>query len=85
MIQAPRIMLNRLCALCHLIVPCCCTLAHILMDTGIAFEQTISGVSGTKTVQCGRRPDAMKFWLMWKARGHQGFAHLVDNALRLSK
>ena len=29
-------------------------------------------------MQCGRKVDAMKFWLMWKARGDSGMAGHVD-------
>ena len=37
-------------------------------------------VIGDKTVQCGRKVDSFKFWLMWKSRGHQGMAKVVDIA-----
>ena len=29
--------------------------------------------TGDKTIQCGRRPDAFKLWLAWKAKGEVGF------------
>ncbi|KAF4519829.1 hypothetical protein B566_EDAN006843 [Ephemera danica] len=33
--------------------------------------------TGDKHVQCGRRADVLKFWLMWKAKGTQGLtAHI---------
>lgn len=35
---------------------------------------------GDKTVQCGRKVDAMKAWLMWKALGDDGMAAAVDRA-----
>ncbi|MHC4119054.1 MAG: pyridoxal phosphate-dependent decarboxylase family protein [Planctomycetota bacterium] len=35
---------------------------------------------GHKTAQCGRRGDAFKFWLMWKARGRSYFQRRVDNS-----
>lgn len=35
---------------------------------------------GHKTVQCGRKVDSLKLWLMWKALGDTGMAALVDNA-----
>ena len=38
-------------------------------------------ITGTKTILCGRRPDAMKFWMMWKARGHRGFQEIIDKAM----
>ena len=35
---------------------------------------------GDKTVQCGRKSDAFKLWLMWKARGDEGVTDIVDRA-----
>uniref|UniRef100_A0A182XX13 Uncharacterized protein n=1 Tax=Anopheles stephensi TaxID=30069 RepID=A0A182XX13_ANOST len=40
----------------------------------------ISYDTGDKSVQCGRKVDAFKFWLMYKARGSDGLEALVDNA-----
>ena len=40
----------------------------------------VSYDTGDKTIQCGRKVDAFKLWLMWKARGDDGFEELVDNA-----
>ena len=33
---------------------------------------------GERSLQCGRRADALKVWLSWKAIGNQGFADKVD-------
>lgn len=33
---------------------------------------------GQKSIQCGRRADALKVWLSWQVHGHQGFANKVD-------
>lgn len=33
---------------------------------------------GEKSIQCGRRADALKVWLSWKAVGHDGFANKID-------
>jgi glutamate/tyrosine decarboxylase-like PLP-dependent enzyme len=33
---------------------------------------------GEKSIQCGRRADALKVWLSWKALGNQGFADKID-------
>jgi len=35
---------------------------------------------GDKTVQCGRKVDSFKFWMMWKAVGYDGMRLHVDNA-----
>ncbi|XP_053671217.1 cysteine sulfinic acid decarboxylase [Anopheles nili] len=40
----------------------------------------ISYDTGDKSVQCGRKVDAFKFWLMYKARGSAGLEAIVDNA-----
>ncbi|XP_065343083.1 cysteine sulfinic acid decarboxylase-like [Cloeon dipterum] len=37
--------------------------------------------SGDKSVQCGRKVDAYKLWLMWRKRGDEGLSRLVDNAV----
>ncbi|KAJ9575200.1 hypothetical protein L9F63_025847, partial [Diploptera punctata] len=34
--------------------------------------------TGDKYLQCGRRADVFKFWLMWKAKGTLGFEKHVD-------
>ena len=33
---------------------------------------------GERSIQCGRRADALKVWLSWKAVGNQGFAAKID-------
>lgn len=33
---------------------------------------------GERSIQCGRRADALKVWLSWKAIGNQGFADKID-------
>ena len=33
---------------------------------------------GDRTIQCGRKSDAMKLWLAWKLRGDEGFAKCID-------
>ncbi|KAF3845508.1 hypothetical protein F7725_008671 [Dissostichus mawsoni] len=38
---------------------------------------------GDKTVQCGRKDDCLKLWLMWKAVGSIGLAERVDKAFNL--
>ncbi|XP_034244464.1 glutamate decarboxylase 2 isoform X2 [Thrips palmi] len=41
----------------------------------------VSWDTGDKSMQCGRKVDAFKLWLLWKARGDDGLAALVDNAM----
>ncbi|KAL7731648.1 hypothetical protein ACLKA6_000944 [Drosophila palustris] len=45
----------------------------------------ISYDTGNKSVQCGRKIDAFKFWLMLKARGYGQYGHLVDHAIDMSR
>ncbi|XP_058529785.1 cysteine sulfinic acid decarboxylase isoform X3 [Ochotona princeps] len=41
--------------------------------------------TGDKVVQCGRRVDCLKLWLMWKAQGDQGLELRVDRAFTLAR
>lgn len=41
--------------------------------------------TGDKSLSCGRKVDAFKFWLMWKRRGMLGFERLIDNAFECSE
>ncbi|XP_017889886.1 glutamate decarboxylase 1 [Ceratina calcarata] len=41
----------------------------------------VSWDTGDKSVQCGRKVDGAKFWLMWKARGTKGLRKSVDVAM----
>lgn len=41
--------------------------------------------TGDKVVQCGRRVDCLKLWLMWKAQGGQGLECRIDQAFSLTR
>ncbi|XP_028986654.1 glutamate decarboxylase 1 isoform X2 [Betta splendens] len=41
----------------------------------------VSYDTGDKSIQCGRHVDVFKFWLMWKAKGSQGFGSQVNKCL----
>jgi sulfinoalanine decarboxylase / aspartate 1-decarboxylase len=41
--------------------------------------------TGDKSLSCGRKVDAFKFWLMWKKRGSVGFERLIDNAFEMAE
>jgi glutamate decarboxylase len=45
----------------------------------------VSYDTGDKSIQCGRLNDVFKLWLMWKAKGRQGFERQVDNSMHLAK
>jgi glutamate/tyrosine decarboxylase-like PLP-dependent enzyme len=38
---------------------------------------------GERSLQCGRRADALKVWLSWKAVGNQGFENKIDQLQEL--
>lgn len=40
---------------------------------------------GDRTIQCGRKADALKLWLAWKFRGDAGWEQLVNHAFSLAK
>nr|XP_014089267.1 cysteine sulfinic acid decarboxylase [Bactrocera oleae] len=45
----------------------------------------VSYDTGNKSIQCGRKIDAFKFWLMLKARGYGCFGRLLDHSIDISK
>jgi glutamate/tyrosine decarboxylase-like PLP-dependent enzyme len=40
---------------------------------------------GRMSLQCGRRTDALRLWLMWKHHGDRGLARSVDHLFELSR
>uniref|UniRef100_A0A3Q4GP28 Glutamate decarboxylase like 1 n=1 Tax=Neolamprologus brichardi TaxID=32507 RepID=A0A3Q4GP28_NEOBR len=44
----------------------------------------VSYDTGDKSVQCSRKPDAFKIWLMWKALGSRELEQRVDRALAMA-
>merc|ERR1712154_85838 len=40
---------------------------------------------GTRTPQCGRKPDAFKLWLSWKRHGRKGFEKRINHAYKLTE
>lgn len=53
------------------------------------FRQNIHAIytifKGDKTVQCGRKVDVLKLWLLWKSRGNDGMAKQVENSFENAK
>lgn len=45
----------------------------------------VSYDTGDKSIQCGRKVDVFKLWLMWKAKGNSGFEKSVNNAFDNAK
>lgn len=40
---------------------------------------------GDKMIQAGRRNDIFKLWLLWRARGNEGFEKCIDRYMELTK
>ncbi|KAL0818942.1 hypothetical protein ABMA28_008241 [Loxostege sticticalis] len=45
----------------------------------------VSYDTGDKSVQCGRKIDAFKLWMMWKARGDSGLSSLCDHTMDIAR
>ena len=41
--------------------------------------------TGDKSIQCGRKVDAFKFWFMLKARGESYMEEMVDNTFDMAE
>ncbi|MFP4557061.1 MAG: pyridoxal phosphate-dependent decarboxylase family protein [Bacteroidales bacterium] len=39
---------------------------------------------GKKSIQCGRRADAVKLWFAWKCFGKKGYAKRIENAMNMA-
>lgn len=40
---------------------------------------------GTRSIQCGRRNDALKIWAAWKSQGDRGLARRVERLMELAR
>ncbi|XP_028156365.1 glutamate decarboxylase 1-like isoform X2 [Ostrinia furnacalis] len=45
----------------------------------------VSYDTGDKSLQCGRKIDAFKLWMMWKARGDAGLSSLCDHTMEIAR
>ncbi|KAG6448121.1 acidic amino acid decarboxylase GADL1 [Manduca sexta] len=45
----------------------------------------VSYDTGDKSIQCGRKIDAFKLWMIWKARGDLGLSQLLDNVMSIAQ
>ncbi|XP_075984578.1 cysteine sulfinic acid decarboxylase isoform X2 [Anticarsia gemmatalis] len=45
----------------------------------------VSYDTGDKSVQCGRKIDAFKLWMIWKARGDLGLNQLADQTMAIAQ
>uniref|UniRef100_A0AAX7TJV0 Glutamate decarboxylase 1a n=1 Tax=Astatotilapia calliptera TaxID=8154 RepID=A0AAX7TJV0_ASTCA len=53
--------------------------AQYLFQTDKPYD--VSYDTGDKSIQCGRHVDVFKLWLMWKAKGSDGFGSQVNKCL----
>lgn len=45
----------------------------------------VSYDTGDKSIQCGRKNDVLKLWIMWKNKGDEGFERDIDNQFECAK
>ncbi|XP_066564575.1 cysteine sulfinic acid decarboxylase [Amia ocellicauda] len=62
---------------------CHCANATYLFQQDKFYD--LSYDTGDKSVQCGRKVDCLKLWLMWKAVGTQGLEERVDKAFNCTR
>ncbi|XP_014842137.1 PREDICTED: acidic amino acid decarboxylase GADL1-like [Poecilia mexicana] len=67
----------------HLLQRCHSARASYLFQQDKFYD--LSYDTGDKSVQCSRKPDAFKFWLMWKALGTSELEQRVDRALTMAR
>ncbi|EDX11219.1 cysteine sulfinic acid decarboxylase [Drosophila simulans] len=67
----------------RLLERCNSTEAHYLFQQDKFYD--VSYDTGNKSVQCGRKIDAFKFWLMLKARGYGKYGLMVDHAIHIAR
>ncbi|XP_075996321.1 glutamate decarboxylase 1 [Genypterus blacodes] len=53
--------------------------AEYLFQTDKPYDVTYD--TGDKSIQCGRHVDVFKLWLMWKAKGSEGFSSQINKCL----
>ncbi|KAG8129600.1 putative Cysteine sulfinic acid decarboxylase-like protein [Naja naja] len=62
---------------------CHCAQATYLFQTDKFYD--IAYDRGDQTIQCGRKVDCFKLWLMWKANGSKGLEQRVDRAFAYTR
>ncbi|XP_015276853.1 PREDICTED: cysteine sulfinic acid decarboxylase [Gekko japonicus] len=66
-----------------LLQKCHCAKATYLFQTDKFYDMSYD--RGDKTIQCGRKVDCLKLWLMWKANGTRGLEQRVDRAFAFTR
>ena len=60
-----------------MLAPCHSAHARYLFQQDKFYD--VSYDTGDKSIQCGRKVDVFKLWLMWKAKGNKGFEESINN------
>ncbi|KRY30345.1 Glutamate decarboxylase 1 [Trichinella spiralis] len=73
------------CLICHegLLFQCNQMCADYLFQQDKPYD--VSYDSGDKAIQCGRHNDVFKLWIMWRAKGMNGFEQQVNRLMELAK
>ncbi|OQV14809.1 Acidic amino acid decarboxylase GADL1 [Hypsibius exemplaris] len=67
----------------HLLLECNSNKSSYLFQTDKPYDSEYD--IGDKTFLCGRKNDALKFWLTWKARGKFALTAAVENAFDMAE
>lgn len=55
-------------------------------DAGYLYQTADDDLNpGKISLQCGRRNDALKFWMLYKSKGHRGLEQMVDHQMTLAQ
>lgn len=65
-----------------LLEKCNSTQVEYLFQSDKYYDSTFD--QGNKTIQCGKKIDNFKLWMMWKARGDQGMRLKIDRMMDIS-
>lgn len=63
------------------------SLQHNIIGTNTDYLYHSNSVDedlGEKSIQCGRRADAVKLWFSWKFYGKEGYAKRIDNLMAMA-
>ena len=60
-----------------------CAAASYLFQKDKFYDMTYD--TGDKSIQCSRKVDALKIWLMWKAKGNIGFEAEINQKFENSR
>ncbi len=62
-----------------------CLARHLDESAGYLFQSSAEHDLGRRSIQCGRRNDALKLWCAWQRHGDEGYARRVDRQFMLAQ